>query len=208
VEEAADNPERDPRVAQENAQANFERLVTGVPKDIQDRENRVSESIACLPGSAIKKLRALHQEMAVISEAIAPYVACKQGCTACCHYSVHLYPIEAEIIEKRTQHRRLPQTGQEADFNGTPCPFLTGGRCGFYEDRQMSCRQHVALTNTAYWCDPIRSDAIRLPMAQLSMVQAAFQQIIQKDGRAEHLDIRQVFGSTRRFPETVSHDAD
>lgn len=121
----ADNPERDPKVAQENAKANFDRLVAGVPKSIQDRENRVADSIASLTGSAIKKLRALHQEMMIISGAIAPYIACKQGCTACCHYSIHLYPIEAELIEKRTQHQRLDKPAREAEFHGRPCPFLT-----------------------------------------------------------------------------------
>lgn len=203
MEEAADNPERNPRVAQENAQANFERLVAGVPKEIQDRENRVADSIAHLPGRAIKKLRALYQEMVVISEAIEPYVACKQGCTACCHYTVHLYSIEAELIEKRTQHRRLDRPSPGADFHGTPCPFLTGGQCGIYEDRPMSCRQHVALTNTAFWCDPARSGTVRLPMAQLSMVQAAFQQIVEKDGRTGYLDIRQAFGPEPRFAEPL-----
>jgi Fe-S-cluster containining protein len=48
-------------------------------------------------------------------------------------------------------------------------PFLTEGRCGIYEDRPMSCRQHWALTDTAYWCAPERSEAIRLPFVQLSM---------------------------------------
>lgn len=201
VEEPADNPERDPRIAQENAQANFERLVTGVPKDIQDRESRVADSIARLPGSAIKKLRALYQEMAVISEAIAPYVACKRGCTACCHYTVHLYPIEAELIEKRTQHQRLARPGAEEGFHGTPCPFLSGGQCGIYVDRPMSCRKHVALTHTAHWCDPARSRTVQLPMAKFSMVQAAFQQIIEKDGRTDYLDIRQAFGLEPRFPK-------
>lgn len=77
MEEPADNPERDPKIAQENAQANFGRLVAGVPKDIQDRENQAADTIARLPGSAIKKLQALHQEMTIISTAISPYVACK-----------------------------------------------------------------------------------------------------------------------------------
>jgi uncharacterized protein len=196
----ADNPERDPLIAQANAKANFDRLVAGVPKEIQERENRVADSIDRLPGSAIKKLRALHLEMAVISEAIAPYVACGQGYTACCHYTVHLYPIEAELIEKRTMHLRLAQPAPESDFHGTPCPFLTGGRCGIYEDRPMSCRQHWALTNTAYWCAPDRSEAIQLPLVQLSMIQTAFQKVIEKDGRAEYLDIRQIFGSSPRIP--------
>lgn len=150
LEEPVENPECDPKIAQENAQANFDRLVAGVPKDIQNRENQAAGTIAGMTGSAIRKLRALHQEMTIISAAIAPYVACEKGCTACCHYTVHLYPIEAELIEKRTQHQRLSQPTPEADFHGEPCPFLTNGGCGIYEDRPMACRQHVALTNTAY----------------------------------------------------------
>lgn len=38
-------------------------------------------------------------------------------------------------------------------------------------------------------------------MAQLSMIQTAFQQILEKDGRTSYLDIRQTFGSKPRFPE-------
>ena len=65
----------------------------------------------------------------------------------------------------------------------------------------MSCRQHVALTQSAYWCDPARSDTVRLPMAQLSRVQEALLQIVHADGRTDPVDIRQVFGAGPRTPQ-------
>jgi Fe-S-cluster containining protein len=196
-----ENPESDPAIAKDNAQANFDRLVAGIPKEIQQREERVAEHLARLPGSSLKRLRALHKEMEIFSAALAPYVACKAGCTSCCHYEVHLYPIEAELIEKRTTHRRLPTQEAPARFHGTPCPFLHEGHCGIYDARPMSCRQHVALTQSAYWCDPARSDTVRLPMAQLSRVQEALLQIVHADGRTDPVDIRQVFGAGPRTPQ-------
>ncbi len=131
--------------------------------------------------------------MEILSAAMAPYVACSAGCSACCHYPVHLYPVEAELIEKRSSHSRLPKSLPSADFHGSPCPFLNQEQCSSYDDRPMVCRQHVALTNTAYWCDPVRSGEITLPMAQLSKVQEAFHELVAKDGRTTAMDIRQIF---------------
>lgn len=189
-----DNSEHDPARAVENAQLNFDRMIQGIPKDIQEREAKVADRLAVLPGSPIKKLRALHKEMELLSAAMMPYVACTAGCSACCHYPVHLYPIEAELIEKRTSRRRLARPLPDADFHGLPCPFLIKGTCSIYEDRPMVCRQHVALTNTAYWCDPARCGDITLPMAQLSKVQEAFYGLVGKDSRTQAFDIRQIFG--------------
>ena len=188
-----DDSERDPAQAKKNAQANFDRMLTGIPMEIQDREASLASRLAALPGSPIKKLRALHKEMEILSAAMAPYVACSAGCSACCHYPVHLYPVEAELIEKRSSHSRLPKSLPSADFHGSPCPFLIQEQCSIYEDRPMVCRQHVALTNTAYWCDPVRSGEITLPMAQLSKVQEAFHELVAKDGRTTPMDIRQIF---------------
>lgn len=191
--------EADPEVAKANAQVNFERLSAELPASVQERENGLPDEIAREPGSAIRKLRRLYRATEEISASIAPYVACRAGCTSCCHYAVHLYPLEAELIEKRTGHARLASLEPAGDFHGLPCPFLTQGRCGIYEDRPMSCRQHFALTNSAYWCEPSRSDQIQLPMVRLSAAAESFEKIVQKDGRTEALDIRQVFGTATRI---------
>lgn len=195
---AVEHPEADPLVAQLNAQANFGRLVAEVPQQIQERESRVAAQIGQLPGSAIKKLRALHKELSIILEAVEPFVACKAGCTSCCHYEVKIYPVEADLIEKRTGHKPLPALLPDGDFHGKPCPFLREGRCGIYDSRPMACRMHFALTSTNYWCDPKRANSVELPLVTLSQVQAAFEGIVRKDGRYQLADVRQVFGIESR----------
>ena len=50
-----DDSERDPAQAKKNAQANFDRMLTGIPMEIQDREASLASRLAALPGSPIKK---------------------------------------------------------------------------------------------------------------------------------------------------------
>lgn len=191
--------EADQQVAKANAQSNFERLAAGFPIAMEERERGLPAEIEKEAGSAIKKLRRLYLAMEDISKAVAPYAACRSGCASCCHYTVHLYPVEAELIEKRTGNKRLVEPETQGNFHGLPCPFLTQGRCGIYEDRPMACRKHFAMTASAYWCNPSRSGQVQLPQVQFSGVEESFEKIIQKDGRTEVLDIRQVFGVASRF---------
>jgi hypothetical protein len=50
-----DDSESDPAQAKKNAQANFDRMLTGIPMEIQDREASLASRLAALPGSPIKK---------------------------------------------------------------------------------------------------------------------------------------------------------
>lgn len=185
--------EANPNIATQNAEANFQKLVTQIPRAIQAREENLLAEIAAIQGSALKKLRILHQATEELSNAISPFIACRRSCSACCHYNVHLYPLEAELIEKRTGRKRFREKHPAEDFTGLPCVFLKDGECSIYEVRPMVCRKHVALTNSPYWCAPERSGSIRLPMANFSQVNAAFDHVIEKDGRHEISDIRQIF---------------
>jgi len=185
--------EANPEIARQNAEANFQELVDKIPTSVQIREQNLLAEITAVQGSALKKLRALHQASEALSDAISPFVACRRGCDACCHYNVHLYPLEAEFIEKRTGLKRSREKNPPQDFTGLPCVFLRNGECSIYDVRPMVCRKHVALTNTAYWCVPERSASIRLPMANFSQLNAAFAHIIEKDGRHQLADIRQMF---------------
>lgn len=190
------NDESDPGLAKRNAELNFERLVAQIPRAAQEREENLLEEVKASQGSAMKKLRLLHQATEELSRAIAPFVACQRGCSACCHYNVHLYPLEAELIEKREGIRRSKRLHPPLDFTGVPCVFLKEDQCSIYDVRPMVCRKHVALTNTSYWCKPERSGSVQLPFANFSQVNAAFEYIIQKDGRYGVSDIRQQFGAT------------
>lgn len=187
--------ERDPMVARQNAESNFQRLLSGLSESVASREEQLLAEIQSLPGSAIKKLRHLHRALDELGTEIAPFVACRRGCSACCHYNVHLYPIEAELIEKHTGFKKVKGPHPVLDFTGVPCVFLKDGQCSIYDVRPMVCRKHVALTNTAYWCEPIRCGSITLPMVHLSQVDASFAYIVQLDGRSAISDIRQSFST-------------
>ncbi|WP_083868373.1 YkgJ family cysteine cluster protein [Dyella ginsengisoli] len=188
-------PEINPDVAVANAKNSMATLAAEIPGEVQVRGDAIPHTVASTPGSAIKKLRVLHREMDLINLAVAPYTACRAECASCCHYNVEIFPIEAELIERRTGRGRNKSLGLPQDFHGTPCPFLAGGRCSIYEVRPMVCRKHVALTKTAYWCHPDRSNSLTLPLAGFDTVDRAFVDIVLKDGRSQTADIRQFFSA-------------
>lgn len=186
-----------PEIAAANSLTQTEALARSFTGEIAAREERLPKEFARTPGSALKLLRLLHQAVDAIGEVVAPFAACRRGCNACCHIPVHLFPIEAELIEKRTGVRRRATPAPKRDFTGEPCPFLVNGECSIYEVRPLVCRRHFAMTRTAYWCEPSRSDGVRLTKPQFSGVESALQQLVRKDGRLEPLDIRQVFDMRR-----------
>jgi hypothetical protein len=196
--------EADPAVAKRHAAANFERLTAELPHHVQQREAQLLAELKSVPGSPLKKLRHLYRASEALMRDLAPYIACSAGCASCCHYPVSVYPLEAELIEKRTGHRRQRAPAETA-VPGSACVFLRAGRCSIYADRPMVCRMHVALTSTAYWCAPERCNDIELPMAGFSEINAALTYIIQLDGRGQPLDIRQAFGASTPDDKRIAH---
>ena len=90
-------------------------------------------------------------------------LACRSGCTWCCHYSVDVRAVEVfAILEfvKRTftaeeQARLLAQIrANSVELNGldefermrrnVKCPFLQEGRCSIYSVRPQTCRNYHA----------------------------------------------------------------
>lgn len=188
--------EADPNVARANALANLQAVVDNFPKALTDREAELRREVAAIPGSPAKRLRALYQAMSLFSTAIAPHVACRRGCSACCHINVSIFPLEAQLISAWTGRAVLSRPLSPKDFHGTPCPFLEHGTCSIYEHRPFACRNHFALTKTSYWCQPERSvDGQEFPFVRLSEVDATLVDVIQQDGRLEPLDIRHFFGA-------------
>jgi Fe-S-cluster containining protein len=185
--------ESNPAVAQENAEQNFSRLIAGVPSSIQQEEASLANDFAQRTDSPLKRLKSLHRAMDRLGAAIAPYCACHRGCAACCHYNVQIFPIEAELIQRETSRRRSNRPPSGRDFHGTPCTFLKDGRCTIYNIRPMACRTHVALTKTAYWCQPERSLKLPFPRATFDGALQALQSIVQSDGRKTIKDIRDFF---------------
>ena len=94
-------------------------------------------------------------------------LACRSGCTWCCHFTVDVHAAEVftilDVVERTfssdAQERLFAQVransatlsplaeGERVTRN-LQCPFLSGGRCSIYAARPQSCRNYHA-TNAA-----------------------------------------------------------
>lgn len=97
---------------------------------------------------AYLELRAtLDRTSAAIAERRAPDLACRKGCTACCHVELTLSPVEAARVrlflaalpaQRRTELRARASTPPTA---GGPCAMLDAdGGCAIYAERPLVCR--------------------------------------------------------------------
>ena len=86
-------------------------------------------------------------------------VACRKGCSFCCHMAVEATIVEAILVWRRAAH--LPALSRAVHESAaksanvepharwrarTPCPMLgSDGACQVYEDRPGSCRAFVSV---------------------------------------------------------------
>lgn len=120
-------------------------------------------------------------------DALAPYVACKPGCSHCCYMNTMIYEHEAVRLAevtgrkmKRLPHRPLALVYLAGDrFNGKPCTFLVNNECSVYDDRPLVCRVHHSLHDDASLCDMSipASEAVRPPMYDPDLVEIPYSEI-------------------------------
>jgi Fe-S-cluster containining protein len=116
--------------------------------------------------AAYQRSRARHDErLANVPDATT--LACKAGCSWCCHFSVDIRPVEAfSILAFIKQH--LPKQEQarvrkeiaanhavlkdlsdlERVQRNLKCAFLSDGRCAIYAARPQTCRNYHATDAT------------------------------------------------------------
>lgn len=94
-------------------------------------------------------------------------LACRAGCTWCCHFSVDVRAVEVfsilDFVERTFTSEEKARVYAEVHANSTTlknlgeiermkrnvkCPFLNGGRCTIYIARPQTCRNYHA-TNVA-----------------------------------------------------------
>lgn len=105
----------------------------------------------------------------IVHEAVEPLLsdtaqakdlACRAGCSHCCHYPVGITFPEAmrlaEAIKQRPGLRNRVQTaatevGDQAwhELIGQPCPLLVDNSCAIHDDRPMPCRALGSLDKQA-----------------------------------------------------------
>jgi len=97
----------------------------------------------------------------------ASTLACKAGCSWCCHFSVDVRAVEVfgilAFIENHLPPQQQQRVRKEIEINSTllsnlpelervqrniKCPFLDAGRCVIYAARPQTCRNYHA-TNVA-----------------------------------------------------------
>jgi len=163
---------------------------------LKEREHLIARRMRSTNASAMSKIRRIYALVDELGAAGKDFVACKNGCAACCHMNVMISAIEAKQIEATTGRTRvalsLSRTHDLAEFSGQPCPFLKDSSCSIYDIRPFACRKHVSFDTTSYWCQPERSNQKDLPMIRFNGAEEAFFDVT---GRSAH----GVFGDIRDF---------
>lgn len=124
---------------------------------------RAREEIAELgPIEAYERSQQRHDERLTCAPD-APSLACKIGCSWCCHFTVDVRPVEVarilEFVDRGFTSERREQLRREVETNtaalrglddvqrmrtNVKCPFLFEGRCSIYEARPQTCRNYHA----------------------------------------------------------------
>lgn len=128
-----------------------------------------------------------------VTAALEPYVACKPGCSDCCHMNTMIYEHEAirlaEVTGRkmvRLPYRPLNQVAVDgAEFNGKPCTFLVENKCSVYEDRPLVCRTHHSLRDDASQCDMNSANHLRPPMYDPDILEVPYMELNASHNRAE-----------------------
>ena len=157
-------------------------------------------------------------------------VSCSKGCGACCREVIPLSPPEvlllsetharlewsrrAEVEERFVRNSSalaaaglgeasLLDRAGDAFALGLPCPYLEDEACGIHPERPLVCREHLALSPSA-WCGGFPDSFIRVLEMPVSVGQALSEIAWDLMGYREHIPIVRV----REWLEANRHWAD
>lgn len=174
--------------------ANLEREQVGLAKTL--RKGRFQKE----PFKALEVLYGLLDRFYSYSTGL---VACKKGCSYCCHMQIRLSQIEADFISSKIgiSAKKL-RASTEIDPSSwvnpsNPCPFLRANECSIYSCRPMTCRTHVSLEETAEKCGFGSKAIISMVNRDTSLpgaMQAYKEMTIRYGGH--NADIRDFFGGS------------
>lgn len=145
----------------ELAKPKMEALLERHPWMVADQIGQTLDGIIRENASEKSKRRKVIAIANRVTAALEPYVACKPGCSDCCHMNTMIYEHEAirlaEVTGRkmvRLHYRPLDQVTLDGyKFNGKPCTFLVENKCSVYEDRPLVCRTHHSLRDDASQCN-------------------------------------------------------
>jgi len=164
---------------------------------LKEREGSIPRRMRSTNASANSKLTKIYALMDELGAAAKDFVACRNGCSACCHMNVTISVIEAKQIETATGRARATLSSSRihnlGEFSGRPCPFLKDSSCGIYPIRPFACRKHVSFDTTSFWCQPERSHVKEMPMIGFSGVEEAYSDVSGRNSNGIFADIRDFF---------------
>lgn len=131
---------------------------------------RDGNAILRSPKSKVEKVYAIWALADRFYAGTGKNVACKRGCSHCCHIAVAMTAPEAEAIGKRigrTPRKDVPlrqdvKIGVESGYHN-PCTFLRNGECSIYAHRPLACRIHYSLDVDALLCELTASKPLPVP---------------------------------------------
>jgi hypothetical protein len=127
-------------------------------------------------------------------------VACKRGCSHCCHIAVLVPKQEAEVIAHRVGRKpatvppRMDAQHIEWGYHN-PCPFLRDGECSIYESRPLVCRAHYSVDKDELLCSLSPPHSNSVPLLNTSELTKLLFMVVSRGGRRvpHFADIREWF---------------
>lgn len=118
------------------------------------------------------------------AEPLAREAPCRRGCSHCCHVSVSITSVEAELIAKASGRPAVKPSealplgswdrfveggaledlaAKEQSVVGKPCLFLKDSECSIYASRPFACRTHLSLDDDDLLCRLVDGASIPVP---------------------------------------------
>jgi len=186
---------------------NVKRMNKRMPVKLDREQYKLAKKMRkCAPDS-MKALEFIYDYLDRFFSYSDGLVACKKGCSHCCHMRVAIVQVESDYIHRKTgaSVKRLEldsyvDEGPWIDAN-RPCPFLKDDVCSIYEFRPMVCRTHVNFEDTNEVCRPdVKYESVPLfdRDASLPGAMKAFSELASGYGGGAG-DIREFFGNKPKY---------
>jgi len=208
VQKASENPHFSPevrarlKVSTANALANI--AVINERMGDEKRESIRRRLIAVANGTdpVWIRFRKIYELLDEMNSFNGGNVACRRGCSHCCHTQVAMSVTEAEMLgmaigrkPKNVAMRREPGHYDAQPYGyHTPCTFLKDNECTIYEHRPLACRKLVNGDIDDLLCKLTTPPGPPVPYIDRTEFDFVGVTIVAgKDGHVKSADIREYF---------------
>lgn len=187
------------RIVAETAQKNLDAINARLQPHVEGIK-RDGNAILRSPKSKTEKVYAVWALADRFYSVVGKNVACRRGCSHCCHIAVALTVAEAEAVGKRIgrkPHKDVPlridaKIGVEWGYHN-PCTFLRNGECSIYAHRPLACRAHYSLDVDALLCELRPPQASPVPYMNPLDINTLMLKAVQPESPNCIADIREFF---------------